>query len=207
VLINQIIDWADELCKQFGLNPYNSLQYRYIHSSFRYHLIGGFFSTTSEFAYKYILKYPGLKDKYIIEEWKPNSFYGIPSINQEGYYDLGPPKTEGDYELACVLSSPATPAELEYTLRLLELSRYKRKATIKSAHEEELYLKQQEEDNNFNNLWDRCHTIRNTMTFGKHLSYNPAEDIERYKRKHIEAMKRGKLKPLSNSTGFSQTEE
>lgn len=208
--------WCEKVLRKFGQNRYGENIFRIIFLPSRCYLVGGYWETEGELAYRLAPKYSVREQKWALERYVPTMWLGTPEAWEalgttvEGYYAIGPFPEHGLFECAAVFSGgrgpmgyiPLEPGIVEMQARAIwmghSLTRYQVRA-MAMGEEEEKIRKQDEYFERF--LRDRSFS-RENPTFGMAATYNRETAVEDYKTKLIKSKawkKKHRIPP-----GFSQ---
>ena len=189
----------ETILRKYGQNLYGENLYRVIWGPARCYLVGGYWEKENEFAYHRQPKY-GRGEKWVLEKWLPATTYGTPeqwdrqTLSPEGFYQVGPFPTHGEFESVAVFSTgpgpagyvPLEPGTVDLQARLVfmgrTLSRWDLRYNIRAEQE----AKQKFQDAAFNEMWESLQHSRPGLTMGSAGHYDNENEINNYKRRLLQ---------------------
>lgn len=190
----------ERILSRLGRNYYGEPIFRIVMLSSRCYFSGGWWEIEQEYGYKLVPKYAKAEHKWALERWLPPSKYGNPklweqqTLSHEGFLQVGPFPIHGEYECCEVFSVgkgpegyvPLDPGTAELAARMVWMNRNVTLWDIREGHLLEEEAKNNLQDEEFEEIWDRVHHSRPGMTFGAGGTYNDRELIDKRRAKLLE---------------------
>lgn len=209
-----------EILRKYGQNPYGENLFRVSFLPSRCHTVGGYWEKEQDFRYRRVPKYGIREYKWMIEKWLPNYTYGTPeswerlTLSQEGFLQLGPYPSTGEYECVQVFSVgrgpegyvPLEPGLVDLQARMIWMGRTQTIWDIRNNIRTEEEIKKAQQDRVFDSMWEEIQHSRDGLTLGAAGAYNKEDAVTQYK-KMLLNNKDSWMPEAQFTKGFNQQEE